>query len=122
MFSFLKSSGPRVQSLAPADAVALAAKGELTLIDVRELAEVKSTGKAKGALHIPLSLVPVKCDPRSPDCPKALAPEKPIAVYCLSGGRSGMAAGTLLQMGYQTVYNLGGFGGWTAAGGQVEKA
>ena len=121
MLSFLRPSGPRVEAIAPAEAIARAAKGELTLIDVREVGEVKASGKAKGALHIPMMLIQSKTDPRSPELAKGLSVDKPVALYCASGGRSGMAAGMLLKQGYAKVYNLGGFGGWQAAGGQVER-
>ncbi len=121
MMNFLRPSGPRVAQISASEAVALAAKGALTVIDVRELAELKASGKAKGALHVPLSLIAVKCDPSAPDLPKGMAVDKPVAVYCASGGRSGMAAGTLLKLGYQTVYNLGGLSDWISAGGAAEK-
>ena len=119
MFNFFKSASPAGLSLQ--DAVSLAAAGGLTLIDVRELAELKGSGKAKGALHIPLSLVPLKADPKSAECPKGMSCDGPIAVYCASGGRSGMAAGALRKMGYTNVHNIGGFGDWVAAGGPSEK-
>ncbi|EEW25784.1 rhodanese-like domain-containing protein [Rhodobacter ferrooxidans] len=122
MFSFLKSSGPKVQPIAPADAVARVAKGEVTLIDVREVAEVRATGKAKGALHIPLSLIKLKADPKAPDCPKGLSVDKPVVLYCLSGARSQAAGQAMLALGYGEVYNLGGFSAWQTGGGKVVPA
>lgn len=42
---------------------------------------------------------------------------KPIMVYCLSGGRSGSAAGALKRMGFTEIYDLqGGMRGWRQAG------
>lgn len=42
--------------------------------------------------------------------------EKPVAVYCKSGGRSGQAMDKMKQMGFKEVYNLnGGIGAWNAA-------
>ena len=39
--------------------------------------------------------------------------EKPVAVYCKSGGRSGKAMGMMKKMGFKEVYNLkGGMDGW----------
>ena len=87
MFNLFR--GPRTEALSLADAVRQAQTGALTLIDVREAAEVAQTGKAKGALHIPLAMVPLKCDPRGGALPKGLSVEKPVGVYCASGGRSG---------------------------------
>ena len=54
MFSFLRPAGPKVKRIAPAEAVARADRGEMTVIDVRELSELKSTGKARGAVHVPV--------------------------------------------------------------------
>ncbi len=93
------------------------AQGRMLLLDVREVAEARASGVAQGAKLIPLSLVPVKCDPRQPGCelPQGL----PVAVYCAAGGRSGMAADALTRMGYGPVVNLGGLRDWVAGGGAV---
>ena len=122
MFNFLRPGGARPAQITPTEAVARASKGELVVIDVREVAEVRASGKAKGSLVIPSGLVGIKCDPSAPDCPKGLSPDTPVALYCASGARSGMAAATLQKLGYKTVYNLGGFADWKAGGGAVEKA
>jgi len=42
--------------------------------------------------------------------------EKPVAVYCKSGGRSGQAMAKMNQLGFKEVYNLkGGIGAWNGA-------
>lgn len=115
MFNFLRSA---TKPLSLAEAIALAKSGEITLLDVREKAEVQASGKAKGAVHIPLALVPVKADPKAPDC--ALDPAKPLAVYCASGMRSGRAVEALQRLGYEA-HNIGGFSAWVAAGGPVSR-
>ncbi|MCB2114914.1 MAG: sulfurtransferase [Rhodobacteraceae bacterium] len=117
MFNFLKSA-PR---LTAADAVARAKAGELIVIDVRDIAEIKATGRAAGSLHIPLMTLQMKCDPSSPECLAELKSGKPIALYCASGGRSQMAAQMMAQLGYAEVHNIGGFFDWQAAGGAVAR-
>jgi rhodanese-related sulfurtransferase len=121
MLNLFRSSGPKVGRIAPVEAIARAKAGTLTLLDVREIGELQASGKAKGAVHIPLGLVGLKADPKAPDCDKRLATDKAVAVYCMSGGRSGRAAEILLGLGYAEVYNLGGMGDWVAAGGPVER-
>ena len=113
MFSIFRSA-PKPSMTEVAEQVA---QGRMLLIDVRELAEARASGVAQGARLIPLSLLPLKCDPRQPGCelPQGL----PVAVYCASGGRSGMAAETLTRMGYRPVVNLGGLRDWAAGGGAV---
>ncbi len=118
MFNFMRSAPPQ-PSLTPDEISRLVASGEMSLVDVREMAEVRASGKAKGAQVIPLSILGLKCDPKSADC--LISHNKPVALYCASGGRSSMAAQTLARMGYDQVHNLGGLGDWVAAGGQVER-
>ena len=46
---------------------------------------------------------------------------KPVYVYCLSGGRSAAAAAKLRKIGYENVYELrGGTNAWKAAGKPLE--
>ncbi len=119
MLSFLKSLSGNAARIPARDAVARAAAGELTVIDVRDAAELAATGKAAGALHVPLAVARMKCDPASPECLPELSCDRPVALYCASGARSQMAARMLAGFGYREVYNLGGFGDWLAAGGTV---
>jgi len=122
MFSFLKPSGPRVEAIAPADAVAQVASGALVLIDVREGMELRASGKARGAVHVPLVVLGGKADPRHPEHLPALSPDRPVALYCASGARSQMAGQMLLRLGYARVYNLGSLADWRAGGGAVVPA
>jgi rhodanese-related sulfurtransferase len=120
MFRFLTGGPKPATSLA--DIAVSVAEGRMALIDVREAAEVKSTGKARGAIHIPLGLIPVLADPAAPGCPPDLKAGKPVAVYCASGARSGMAAATLRKLGHAEVTNIGGLSDWRTAGGQIDPA
>ena len=115
MFGFSRGGG-----LSPQDAVRGAQDGSVTVIDVREHNEVASSGKAKGALHIPMVRLRDMADPRHPDYHDALDPGKKIALYCASGARSFSAARMLKQMGYEDVHNIGGLGHWVQAGGGIE--
>jgi rhodanese-related sulfurtransferase len=100
------------------DAIALAARGEITLLDVREPGEVAASGTARGAVHIPLGLLPLRADPRAPDFDARLA-GKPVAVFCAAGARAGRAVALLAGYGHEAV-NIGGFGDWCGCGGPVQ--
>ena len=119
MFNFLRpaSSTPKLTAAA---AVAKAKTGDITVIDVRESAELAASGRAKGALHIPLALIPLKADPKAPDCAKGLDLTKPVAVYCASGMRSGSAVQALKKLGYDA-HNIGTIRDWATAGGQITR-
>jgi len=111
----------RKNKLSPQDAVLGAQDGSVTVIDVREQGEVAASGKAAGALHIPMMRLRDVADPRHPDFNKALRSEGKIAVYCATGVRSFSAARMLRQLGYDDVHNIGGLGHWVRAGGKVES-
>ena len=116
MFSLLRPStnatGPTV-----AEVASKVAAGQMVLIDVREIAEVRASGRAEGATVIPLSLLPLKADPRQPGT--EVAQDLPVAVYCASGARSASAMQVLKRLGYDTVINLGGLRDWAAGGGRI---
>ncbi len=116
MFSMFRSSAP-ANTPSVQEVAALVAKGQMILIDVREIGEVRASGKAEGAVVLPLSILPVKADPHQPD--PALKKGMPVVVYCASGARSGRAAQLLTQLGYGPVSNLGGLGDWASGGGKV---
>ncbi len=121
MFPFLNHA-PRPQGMTAAQAVAGANSGEVTILDIREVAEVRASGLAKGAVHVPLMMLQHRADPRHPDHDPRLSPDGTIAVYCASGARSAGAAQMLTKLGYRDVHNIGGLAHWAQAGGAVTPA
>ena len=88
------------------------------LIDIREPAEFQR-GRIPGAVHLPRGLLEfeihglverMRIDQNS-------APEdRPIVLYCGTGGRSALAAETLAVLGYKYVRSMsGGIVAWTQA-------
>ena len=100
------------------EAKKLVGRTDVLFLDVREPAEVAASGKVPGALAIPRGLVEFRADPDSPYHDKNFDKEKTVILYCASGGRSALAGKVLKDMGYDKVYNVGGFKDWTGA---VEK-
>lgn len=89
------------------------ARGEVTLLDVRDLSEW-SAGHLPGATHIPLG----RLGARLAEVPRG----KPIVVQCESGGRSAIAASVMQHLGVADVANLaGGFAAWRQAGHEVVR-
>ena len=115
------SSQPATPGMTAAEAIQKSAAGEIVVLDIRDGGEVAMSGKAKGALHVPLAALRMKADPSSPECLAELKSGKPIAVYCASGARSQMAKGMLERMGHAEVHNIGGLAQWQRAGGMVER-
>ena len=97
-------------------------KGDVQLIDVRDVRERWSRGGIPGARSVPRGMLEFWADPESPYYKKGLDPARPTVVYCAGGMRSALAADALQQLGYQDVAHLEiGFDGWKEAGGEVEK-
>jgi rhodanese-related sulfurtransferase len=92
------------------------------VVDVRDAAEVAQSGKIAGAVHIPRGMVEFRADPDTPYYDENFTKDRPVVVYCASGGRAALSGQALKEMGYDEVYNLGGFNDWAESGGKVEKA
>lgn len=91
------------------------------VVDVRDAAEVEQSGKVAGAVHIPRGMVEFRADPDTPYFDKSFAKDRPVILYCAGGGRAALSGQALKEMGYEEVYNLGGFGDWADNGGAVDK-
>jgi rhodanese-related sulfurtransferase len=111
-----------VPRISPDEAKGLVGRSDVLFLDVREPAEVTTSGKVPGALAIPRGLIEFRADPASAAHDAAFDRAKMVVAYCASGGRSALVGKTLKDMGYANVRNLGGFKGWIDAGGPVEKA
>ena len=98
------------------------ANGNALIVDVRDGPEVEQSGKVAGAVHITRGMLEFRADPESPCHDKNFAKDKTLIVYCASGGRSALSGKTLKDLGYERVYNLGGFKDWVESGGAIDKA
>jgi rhodanese-related sulfurtransferase len=94
---------------------------EVVFVDVRESQE-RAQGFIPESHHAPRGFLEFIADPQGPMHNPALAAGKRVIVYCGSGGRSALAAKTLVDMGVGKVANLvGGFQAWVQSGGDVER-
>lgn len=82
------------------DLKSIIAQKEPIIVDVRETFEF-SMGHVDGAINIPLGLIPLRLE-------ELRKMEKPLFLYCRSGGRSGQASAFLKSKGIKEVYNAGG--------------
>jgi len=117
----MEAANAAVPKITPAQAREMMAKGNVLVVDVRDAAEVEATGKIAGAVNVSRGLLEFRADPDAPTHDKNFAREKPVIVYCASGGRSALSGKVLKDMGYGEVYNLGAFKDWVASGGAVDK-
>jgi rhodanese-related sulfurtransferase len=76
---------------------------------VRDSAELKDSGKIRGALNVTRGMLEFRADPDSPYHDPEFRKDRPVVLYCASGGRSALAGKTLKELGYQQVFNAGAF-------------
>lgn len=95
--------------------------GNTLVVDVRDAPEVENSGKVAGAVHVPRGMLEFRADPESPHYDEHFAKDKPVILYCASGGRAALSGQALKAMGYAEVYNLGAFADWADGGGAIEK-
>jgi rhodanese-related sulfurtransferase len=117
----LEAANAAVPRISPAQARDMMAKGDTLVVDVRDAPEVQGSGKVAGAVHVSRGMLEFRADPQSPYHDKNFAKDKTVLVYCASGGRSALAGKALKDLGYERVYNLGGFKDWAESGGALEK-
>ena len=93
----------------PAEVRDMIGKGNVLLVDVRDAPEFASGGKLKGAVNVSRGMLEFRADPESPFHNPAFQKDKIVLIYCGSGGRAALSGKTLKELGYQSVYNAGGF-------------
>jgi rhodanese-related sulfurtransferase len=117
----LEAANAAVPRISAAQARDMMAKGDALVVDVRDAPEVAASGKVAGAVHVSRGMLEFRADPASPYHDKNFAKDKTVILYCGSGGRAALAGKALKDLGYDRVYNLGGFKDWADSGGAVEK-
>jgi rhodanese-related sulfurtransferase len=117
----LAAANQAVPRLSPEEAREKIKAGNVVVLDVRDASELAQSGKIEGALAISRGMLEFRADPESPAYLPALQPEKTVLLYCASGGRSALAGKVLKDMGYRSVFNIGGFKELADAGLETEK-
>ena len=86
-------------------------KGDITLIDIRDIRELWKEGTIKNSVHIPRGMIEFWLDPKSSYYKeKKINDIKKIGLFCALGMRSALATKSLKEMGFDNVVNIeGGF-------------
>jgi rhodanese-related sulfurtransferase len=106
----------RVRTLSPGEFAEQSDRSNSVMIDVREADERVRQGSIRGAVHIPRGLLEFRADVTSMDFDERLQRDRQLLLYCHDGGRSALAAETLITLGYADVAHLqGGIRAWIDA-------
>jgi rhodanese-related sulfurtransferase len=117
----LESANQAVPKVSVDEARRLIDEEGALLVDVRDANELAQSGKLEGALNVSRGMVEFRADPELPYHNPEFRKERPVILYCASGGRAALSGKALKDMGYGEVYNLGGFKDAAEAGFATER-
>jgi rhodanese-related sulfurtransferase len=118
----LGAANAAVPKITQEEARKLIANENALIVDVRDAPEVQASGKILNSLHVSRGMLEFRADADTPYHDPSFSKDRPIILYCASGGRSALSGKVLKDMGYEKVYNLGAFKDWAENGGEVEKS
>lgn len=116
----LEAANASVKRVSVDDARKLIREKDALVVDVRDAPEVQKSGKVAGARNVSRGMLEFRADAATPYHDPEFRKDRPVILYCASGGRSALSGKVLQDMGYREVYNLGAFKDWQEAGGEVE--
>ena len=112
----------RIENLSVEQLEAEVARGDVQVVDIRDVRERKKVGFIPGSTHVPRGMLEFCLDPTSHYYTGKVDPTKRIIVYCAGGQRSALAADVLREMGFPNVAHLAvGFNGWAEAGRKIDR-
>lgn len=103
------------------DALAIVQDDQHIIVDLRDIRELKRTGKIPGAFSCPRGMLEFWIDPASPYHKEIFNQDKTYVFYCASAWRSALSAKVAQDMGLKPVAHIeGGFTAWEKAGAPIE--
>ena len=110
-----------IETLSAEDVKKLYDKGEITLIDVRDIRELWKEGTIENSKHIPRGMLEFWLDPQSSYYnSNKIKDVKKMVLFCALGFRSALATKSLVDMGFKNVAHVeGGFDALKNAGMKV---
>lgn len=105
----LAAANECVPKISPNEAKRLISEEDALLVDVRDAPELVATGKLANATNVSRGMLEFRADSSSPYHNPEFRTDRPVILYCASGGRSSLSGKALQELGYTKVYNLGGF-------------
>ena len=111
----------KITTLLAKDVKKLHERGEIKLIDVRDIRELWKEGTIKDSIHIPRGMLEFWLDPESSYFKERKIGEiKNIVLFCALGLRSALATKSLIDMGFENVAHVdGGFDALKSVGLKV---
>ena len=97
----MAAASAAVPGISPAEAVKLKASANALVVDIRDGTEIAASGKVKGAIAVSRGMLEFRAAPDAPTHDPAFRTDRPVILYCGSGGRAALAGKTLLELGFK---------------------
>ncbi len=117
---FLAEANAIVSKIDTDAGIARHGQPNVVFVDVRDGMDIAKTGTIAGALRIPRGFIEFAADDNTQFHHPAMQKDAEVILVCAAGGQAALAGKTLVEMGYQNVSNVGGFGAWKEQGGPSE--
>ena len=111
-----------VKTISSSEALKLSKENKCNLIDIRDANELQKLGRIENSFHISRGLLEFSIHPESAYVQNNnIDLNKELVLFCAAGGRSALAAKTLLDMGFDKVSHVeGGFGLMKTSGFKIK--
>ena len=122
VLKLVESAKKQINNLEVSDAIKMHYNKTNLFIDVRDIREIKKSGRIFGAKHVPRCMLEFWIDPESPYHKKFFNDNYNFIFYCASDWRSALATLSANEIGLlNTSYLVGGFNQWLENNGPIEK-
>ncbi|TKT79180.1 rhodanese-like domain-containing protein [Aquamicrobium sp. LC103] len=119
--ALLEEANAEIEAVSPQQAERMARDGDVVLVDLRDIRELKREGRISGAEHCPRGMLEFWIDPESPYHKPVFSSGRTFIFFCAAGWRSALATKTAQDMGLSPVKHIeGGFSAWKEAGLPVD--
>lgn len=120
--ALIEAARREIRELTPDEVMAEMAAGDIVIVDVRDIREIERDGRIPGSVHCPRGMLEFWIDPASPYFKPVFGEPKRFVFQCALDWRSALSTQTAQRMGLENVSHMkGGFKGWKAAGGPIER-
>ncbi len=117
----LKEANAQIETISIEMAKKFLRDDNYIFIDLRDIRELKKSGKIPKSFSCPRGMLEFWIDTDSPYHKKIFSENKTFVFYCASGWRSALSTKTATDMGLANVCHVeGGFSAWIKNGGDVE--
>jgi rhodanese-related sulfurtransferase len=122
VIKLVENAKNQINNLEVDDAIKMHSNTTNLFIDVRDIREIKKTGRILGAKHVPRCMLEFWIDPGSPYHKEFFNDNYHFVFYCASDWRSALATLAADEIGLlNTSHLIGGFNRWLEKNGPIEE-